>query len=77
MSETSASFQSPNWAPIYSQEVLFSEDQLKTYITHPKSTNLKEEKIVRSGKLNSKDINFFDRGNESLKLLKKRFPYFY
>jgi Tfp pilus assembly PilM family ATPase len=77
MSETSASLQNPYWAPIYSQEVLFSEDQLKTHIHHPKNTNLTEDKIARSGKLNSVDINYFDRQNTTLNPLKHRFPFFY
>ncbi len=77
MSETSAPFQNPAWAPIYSQEILFSEDLLKNHIKHPKNTNLTEEKIARSGKLNSVDINYFDRQNKALEPLKKHFPYFY
>lgn len=77
LSEMNASLQSPNWTPIYSQEILFSEDQLKNNITHPKNVKLTDEKIARSGKLNSIDINYFDRENEAMKHLKKRFPFFY
>jgi len=69
--------QTSNWTPIYSQEVFICEDMMRTHISHPKNKKLSDEKIVRSGKLNLLEINYFDPENKTRKLLKKYYPYFY
>lgn len=77
VSATTQTLQNPNWKPIYSQEILFTQDQLKNYIGKPKDQNLKERRIARIGKLDSVEINYFNEPSKALKPLRDLFPFFY
>ncbi|WP_457557299.1 hypothetical protein [Candidatus Harpocratesius sp.] len=77
MSLSIREIQNPSWIPIFSQEILCPEDQLKVHIKHPSKANPKDCYVARKGKVNTIEFNHFDEKSEALKSLKERFPFFY
>ncbi|MHA1776907.1 MAG: hypothetical protein DRO88_01360 [Promethearchaeia archaeon] len=77
MSQSTSELQNSFWKPIFSQEIILPEDQLKTYIVHPKQSNPMKQQIARTGKVDSVDLNYFDPEQTVLESVKKRFPFFY
>lgn len=77
MSQSADSFQSPYWKPVFSQEILLPEDQLKTYVTPPDQAYPMKQKSARIGMIDAIDLNYFDPKSEALKPYKQRFPFFY
>ena len=69
--------QSPQWKPIYHQEILFPSDQMVRNIFAPGELSIEDQKQARLGSEDQHKINYFEPNNEVLNLRKKRNPFLY
>ncbi|MHA1719416.1 MAG: hypothetical protein DRO88_13025 [Promethearchaeia archaeon] len=79
MSQTShiQQLQSPAWKPVYGQKLIMTEDLMVINIQEPSESTLEKQLEGRSGLVDQKNFNYFDKKQEYLEEKKKRYPFFY
>ena len=76
-SATIEQLQTPQWEPIYHQELIFPSDQMTQKIFSPGEMPVKEQSQTNLGTDLQETMHYFGEDSDQMKARKKRNPFLY